>query len=525
MRAEDESITLKEKACRPVQRLNSENEQIRTLLDRQREQLLADCQAEIRKHEFQADYDRRRSTQKLSETTESQQEELHRAQAEKLHRQDQQLLHEQLLKQNWDLREAHEKSLNEMIELKRFQGSTFDTIARRRLVEDQDTILELTGKTQELHNEINCMNDSRDFQDAESVRSGRSHFTSQPVSFPPHPVPGGMLSRSFGMASRRVGPPSIWDTHGISGNVFADPVASSTAPHPQELNQWSSGISEHRSPHVMSESRTPVQDQRCQSRPSARNSVIPSEGDFSKNYGADQQRLQISDLHFDKVPNPATFAVWKIRFKTEVCTCSQFPTEAMHWIKEVEMVDSVDDLKSSSLVRGIHMPNFEVLDAKIASALNRIIHNSHFKRVCLEEQKAQKQDRFLRGRQIAYLIYENFRVLGANDSVENYANLFTISLRNDDFQEFDSKWDGILLSMTKIPPDDILEGLYKLRIRESDKLETVLEVYDLEIRQKKMGPDYHRLKNDGKKKYRARYTKQEFWARNGNYERNAVVKN
>ena len=47
------------------------------------------------------------------------------------------------------------------------------------------------------------------------------------------------------------------------------------------------------------------------------------------------------------------------------------------------------------------MPDFEVLDAKIASALNRIIHNTRFKRkVSLEEQKAQKQDRFLRGRQI-----------------------------------------------------------------------------------------------------------------------------
>ena len=64
------------------------------------------------------------------------------------------------------------------------------------------------------------MNDSRDFQDAESIRSGNSHVTSRPVSFPPHPIPGGMLSRSIGMPSRREGPPSFWDTHGISGNVF-----------------------------------------------------------------------------------------------------------------------------------------------------------------------------------------------------------------------------------------------------------------------------------------------------------------
>ena len=117
-----------------------------------------------------------------------------------------------------------------------FKGLRVDELSRRRLIEDRDTILELTGKIQELQNEINCMNDSRDFQDAESVRSGHSHVTSQPVSFPPHPIPGGMLSRSIGMPSRREGPPSIWDTHGKSGNVFAIPVAFSSAPYPKELN-------------------------------------------------------------------------------------------------------------------------------------------------------------------------------------------------------------------------------------------------------------------------------------------------
>ena len=111
-------------------------------------------------------------------------------------------------------------------------------------------------------------------------------------------------------------------------------------------------------------------------------------------------------------------------------------------MKEVELVDSVDELRSSSSTRGISMPNSEVLDARIASALNRNTRSK--KKVSLEEMKAQKEDRFLRGRQIAYLIYEYFRVTGTNDSVENYADLFTIGLRNDDIQEFDSKWDGIL---------------------------------------------------------------------------------
>ena len=118
----------------------------------------------------------------------------------------------------------------------------------------------------------------------------------------------------------------------------------------------------------------------------------------------------------------------------------------MQWIKKVELVDSVDELRSSSSTRGVSMPNFEALDARIASALNKIIHNSQFKRrISLDEQKAQKHDRFLRGKQIAYLIYEYFRVTGAKDSVENYADLFTVALRNDDIQEFDSKWDGIFI--------------------------------------------------------------------------------
>ena len=123
------------------------------------------------------------------------------------------------------------------------------------------------------------------------------------------------------------------------------------------------------------------------------------------------------------------------------------------------------------------------------------------------------------------MIYDHFRVTGANDSVENFADLFTIVLRNDDIQEFDSKWDGILLSMTKIPSDDILEGLYKLRVRESEKLKTVLELYNVEIHQKKAGPDSHRLKTMVKRSIVQILRIEKFEARNGNCERNAVVKN
>ena len=103
------------------------------------------------------------------------------------------------------------------------------------------------------------------------------------------------------------------------------------------------------------------------------------------------------------------------------------------------------------------------------------------------------------------MIYDNFRVAGAHDIVLDFADFFSITLRNDNVQEFDTRWDEILLSMTKIPSDDILESLYKLRIRESDQfttvrnvrhgnssddidaqlsLKAVLELYDMKIHQK-----------------------------------------
>ena len=157
----------------------------------------------------------------------------------------------------------------------------------------------------------------------------------KPVFFPSHPVLEGLLKHSVVSPTHREGPPSIlghtW------GNVFADPLASST-PYPQELNQWSASIEEPLHSSTVEKSERPEQNQdlRCQSGPSAKDLDIFSGGDSSKEHGTDQQRLQILNLHFDKFPTPTTFACWKMRFMTEVCTCSQCPTGAMQWIKEVD---------------------------------------------------------------------------------------------------------------------------------------------------------------------------------------------
>ena len=122
---------------------SSSNEQIKTLLDDQRQMIIAEYCEKIGHHE------------------------VHAARAEEERR----ILREELWRQQKDFREVHQQSLTEMEELRKFQSSTFDTLARRKLIEDQNTIMELSGRLQELPNEVNCMNDSEHFQDAESVRS------------------------------------------------------------------------------------------------------------------------------------------------------------------------------------------------------------------------------------------------------------------------------------------------------------------------------------------------------------------
>ena len=122
--------------------------------------------------------------------------------------------------------------------------------------------------------------------------------------------------------------------------------------------------------------------------------------------------------------------------------------------------------------------------------------NSYFKKkVSLEEQKAQMEDQFLSERQMAFMIYEYFRVTGAHEAVLDYSDLFRITSQGDGIQDFDTRWDQVLLSTSEVP-NDILEILYKMRKRESDQLQTVLAMYEQEPNQDRSKPSYQKLEEE-----------------------------
>ena len=199
----------------------------------------------------------------------------------------------------------------------------------------------------------------------------------------------------------------------------------------------------------------------------------------------------------------------------------------MLWIKQVEIDKSIDQLVTSRSITGKpKLPDFDMLDAMIASALKKLINmQSNFrKRVSVEEQRAQNSDRFLRGRQIAYMICKYFRATGDYEKVQGLADMFTMTLQNDDVQDFDVRWDRAPLTVSEMPSDAIPEGLYKSKLRNSAQLRTVMALYDQEFARNSGTPNYQQLKTAVKLHNDQMMRNRNFRVRSDVVERGAVTK-
>ena len=122
-----------------------------------------------------------------------------------------------------------------------------------------------------------------------------------------------------------------------------------------------------------------------------------------------------------------------------------------------------------------------MLDAMIASALKNLLNtqSNMRKRASVEERRDQQSDQFLRGRQIAYMIYEYFRATEAYATLQGLADVVSTTLQNDDVHDFDVRWDHALLSVSEMPSD------HPRRIVQIEaQLWNVMALYDQEVARK-----------------------------------------
>ena len=181
-----------------------------------------------------------------------------------------------------------------------------------------------------MQEQMNSMKSSGDSQDIESNKSGRlSHVSNQPVMILSFRV---LLSRDKRLP---LDTESIW----ISGKRFWKLIFTFDSPRDYSQRIQADDVQRNREA-APEEGRTKTihtsEDRQNQgtipkptfaTRPLTTSSTIPVE--LPQNYMVGQQRQQISELQFDTFPHPQSFLVWKIRFKTQVTTCSDCPSDAM----------------------------------------------------------------------------------------------------------------------------------------------------------------------------------------------------
>ena len=185
---------------------------------------------------------------------------------------------------------------------------------------------------------------------------------------------------------------------------------------------------------------------------------------------------------------------WKMNFESEVCPISSLPTEGMKWIAEIVSAWNMDELKSATSILGRMTPDFKVLDSKIARVLNQLLTADFNRRVYMEEQKAQHHNRFLKGRRVAYMINDNFKISGTGEALLDLNDLRRVLLNNDNVQGFDTKCDEVLRSMTKLPDEEKLDNVCKKQLHFFEGSKPFMALYLQNIVQKGEKASYSRLR-------------------------------
>ena len=253
--------------------------------------------------------------------------------------------------------------------------------------EKPSTVNQLLSQIQELQDKVNALHEEKEFHDQETASSsGMSHVPNQTSRIP---SPWGMLSRDSWL------PHHTWNSMGTSGNVFEKIYLLNKGylrhylklPWDRE-KEWDENLR--------------VQQHWLQDLPGIMIPGIPCivlkelilkivwwklRGVLPRNCMSGNSQIRL------------TFSVG-VNFKSEVCESTSTPQLTMSWINEVEMTRSMDHLMTSQSIEGQRdFPDFEMLDARIASALRRIISNTSFRRRgSVEKKRAQKYNRFLKGK-------------------------------------------------------------------------------------------------------------------------------
>ena len=122
------------------------------------------------------------------------------------------------------------------------------------------------------------------------------------------------------------------------------------------------------------------------------------------------------------------------------------------------------------------------------------------------------------------MIHDHFQATGLCDAAQGLSDLFNICLHDDDVQDFDTRWDQVLLTTSEIPEENVFEGWYKMKLQGSAQHQTVLALYDQWMNRDRASQSYQRLRTLVRRHVDQMSRTRNFKARNERIETGVVVK-
>lgn len=199
-------------------------------------------------------------------------------------------------------------------------------------------------------------------------------------------------------------------------------------------------------------------------------------------------RMKEADkVELDSIPTVPKFRSWKAHLRKAIAGASGRPNDAFIWICEIDEAATMEELGNSG--------DFETLDAKLADAFGRILHGELGRQIQIMEDKVAKTTKqMLKGRQIAWIVFERFKLNEEHGYVLDFEDLFNLELKNNNTRAFLNDWEQVYIGLKEIPPESVLESLFRRQVEKTDDLKELLALYNQDVTQRGESRSYAKLK-------------------------------
>ena len=127
---------------------------------------------------------------------------------------------------------------------------------------------------------------------------------------------------------------------------------------------------------------------------------------------------------------------------------------------------------------------FPQLDAKLAAELDEILSGEFRKQVQVKETALSREGKMIKGRQVAWVIYKNFKHSEEDGAMLEWDELLSVDLRGDNLQQFENDWNNTILNIRELPDEVFLETLFRKPLDKSEQRKNDMALYQQDITQR-----------------------------------------